>query len=496
MPKSGAAVSRGPQPEITLSVAAALRHQCKPATPAAQWPGQGDEGEMSDERATGDDTSLSGARLALVALAACWLMAYLDRQIIALLATSIKHSLQVTDVELGVLQGIAFSGIYILVALPGGRLADRANRRNIILFGVITWSLATIGCGLARTYHELIVARAVMGLGEACLGPASISMIADYFARSRRGRAIGVVTGAATVGSAASSVLGGIILTLCGGAAVAIPLIGLSEPWQVTFMALGAPGLVVALLLMMVREPPRRQAQAPALPGATPDGGFGRLLLRRWRFFVPVYLALLFSVFAGFGGAAWMATVAIRRYALSPAYVGLVGGTITLAMAVVAPFAVGVMSDWAGKRWPGVGRMGLIAVLFLAQIPLICGWAFLPVPFSIFLVFSVLNGAIGSGLPSSGYIVLQEVAPGNMRAQAVAVFQILSNVVGMGFGPIVIAMVTEYVFRDEMMIGYAVASVSLICVVLGFLASLSAVSYLRSLRGQDDGSGRPVGQLA
>jgi MFS family permease len=116
------------------------------------------------------------------------------------------------------------------------------------------------------------------------------------------------------------------------------------------------------------------------------------------------------------------------------------------------------------------------------------------VPYSIFLVFSLLNGAIASGLPSSGYIVLQEVVPNNMRAQAVAVFQILSNVVGMGFGPIVMAMVTEYLFRDDMMIGTAVASVSLVCAVLGLLASLAAVSYMRSLAGRDDGSA--VGQLA
>jgi len=451
---------------------------------------------MVDQSATEAETSLSGARLALVVLAATWLMAYPDRAIIALLATSIKHSFQVSDVQLGVLQGIAFSGIYILVALPIGRLADRSNRRNIILFGVCTWSLATIACGLAQTYHELALARMAMGMGEACLGPASISMIADYFARSQRGRAIGVVTGAATVGSAASSVLGGLILALCGGTAVAIPLLGLTEPWQVTFIVLGAPGFIVALALLTVREPPRRQAAAQVLPPGGSVEGFGGLLVRRWRFFVPVYLALTFSVFAGFGGAAWMATVAIRRYHLTPAFVGLVGGTIGLGMATIAPLAVGMMSDWAGKRWPGIGRMGLIAVLFVAQIPLICGWAFLPVPYAIFLVFSVLNGAIGAGLPSSGYIVLQEVVPNNMRAQAVAVFQILSNVVGMGFGPIVMAMVTEYVFRDDMMIGNAVASVSLVCAVLGLLASLAAVSYMRSLAGRDDGGASPAGQPA
>jgi MFS family permease len=451
---------------------------------------------MMDGSITDVETTLPRARYALTVLASCWLMAYLDRQVIALLATSIKRSLHITDVQIGVLQGIAFSAVYIVVALPVGRLADGANRRNIILFGVVCWSFATVACGLARTYHELMLARMMMGMGEACLGPASVSMIADYFARSRRGRALGVVTGAATVGSAASAVLGGLILTLCGGVAVAIPLLGLAEPWQITFMVLGAPGFLVALMLLMLREPPRRRAPVQVLPVGASAGNFARLLVRRWRFFLPVYLALAFSVFAGFGSAAWMATVAIRRYALTPAYVGLVGGSITLAMATVAPFAVGVLSDWAGSRWPGTGRLSLIAVLFVAQLPLIAGWAFLPVPFSIFLVFSVLNGAIGSGLPSTGYIILQEVAPNHMRAQAVAVFQVLSNFLGMGFGPVVMALVTEQVFHDEMKIGDAVASVSLICTVFGLLSILSAIRFMRSLAGRDDGTGVPAEQAA
>src|SRR4051812_25206513 len=188
------------------------------------------KGGTMDGAASEADANLPRAKYVLAVLAACWLMAYLDRAVIALLATSIKRSLDVTDVEIGVLQGIAFSVVYIIVALPVGWLADRSNRRNIILFGICCWSLATIACGLARTYHELVLARMMMGFGEACLTPASMAMIADYFARTARGRAIGVVTGAATLGSVLSSLIGGIVLKLCGGAAVVIPLIGLAEP--------------------------------------------------------------------------------------------------------------------------------------------------------------------------------------------------------------------------------------------------------------------------
>jgi MFS family permease len=127
---------------------------------------------------------------------------------------------------------------------------------------------------------------------------------------------------------------------------------------------------------------------------------------------------------------------------------------------------------------------------------LIAGWAFLPVPFAIFLALSTLNGVAGAGLPSTGYILLQELVPNHMRAQAVALFVTISSFIGMGFGPVVVALITENVFHDEMKIGYAVASVSLICIVLGLLAILSAIGSVRSLAGRGDGSGRAAGQPA
>lgn len=449
-----------------------------------------------DGSATGAEATLARAKSTLAVLASAWLMAFLDRAVIALLATGIKASLHISDVQIGVLQGIAFSGIYVLVALPVGKLADRANRRNIILFGVCCWSLATMACGLTRTYHELALARMMVGLGEACLGPASVSLIADYFARTARGRAIGTVTAAATIGTAGSLVLGGVVLKLCGGKAVAIPLLGLAEPWQVAFMVLGAPGILVALALLTVKEPERRQAPRQALPIETSAGSFTRLLVSRWRFFLPVYLALAFSVFSGFGTAAWMPTVAIRRYALDPAHVGLVMGTIALAVGTIAPVAVGMASDWAGSRWPGTGRLRTIAVLFVVQIPLTAGWAFLPVSFPLFLALSAINGAASGGLSSSGHIVLQELMPNHLRAQAIALFAILSSFVGMGGGPLLMALITAHLFHDEMKIGYAVALVALTCTVLGLLSILSAIGVMRSLAGRDDGTGVPAGQPA
>ncbi len=260
---------------------------------------------MTGGEAALSDKTLGWAKYTLAVLASAWFVAYLDRAVIALLATGIKASLHISDVQLGFLQGFAFAAIYVLVALPGGWLADRTSRRNIILFGVICWSLATFGCGLATNFYELAFARMMMGLGEACLAPACISLVSDFFARNARGRAIGVLMSAATVGTAGSMLLGGVVLKMLGNVPVDIPLIGLTQPWQVTFMVMGAPGFLVALLLLLtVKEPPRRQEKVQALPSGSDAMSFIQYFRSRWQLFLPIYGTFVFSTFSGFGGQA------------------------------------------------------------------------------------------------------------------------------------------------------------------------------------------------
>ncbi len=189
-----------------------------------------------------------------------------------------------------------------------------------------------------------------------------------------------------------------------------------------------------------------------------------------------------------------MPTVAIRRYGLEAGYVGLVMGSIALIMGTISPVLVGMLSDWAGSRKPGTGRLWLIVVLFCVQLPLTAAWAFLPVPFPVFLALSALNGVASAGLSSCAYIILQELMPNHLRAQAVALFTTLGSFLGMGGGPLVIAMVTAYLFQDDMKIGFAVATVGLTCSTLGLLCMLSALGRINRGAGGRGGVGELAGQ--
>jgi MFS family permease len=163
-------------------------------------------------------------------------------------------------------------------------------------------------------------------------------------------------------------------------------------------------------------------------------------------------------------------------------------GSIALTIGGVAPLVVGTISDWASIRKPGTGRLWTIAVLFLAQLPLTLAWAFLPVSFPVFLALTTLSGFANGGLSSSGHVVLQELLP-NHRAKAISLFTILSSFVGMGGGPLVIALITTHVFHDEMMIRYSVAIVALVCTSLGILSILSAIGNIRTPARRSGGTG-------
>jgi predicted MFS family arabinose efflux permease len=141
-------------------------------------------------------------------LLAAFIMAYLDRQIISLLLPSLKADLGVSDTQASLIQGMALASVYAFAGLPMGWIADHTNRRNLLIGGVVFWSLATLACGLADNFWQICAARMAVGLGEACLAPACISLMADYIRPSQRGRAVGVMMTGTSIGGGGSLFLG------------------------------------------------------------------------------------------------------------------------------------------------------------------------------------------------------------------------------------------------------------------------------------------------
>jgi MFS family permease len=399
-----------------------------------------------------------------------WVVAFLDRQIVTLLLPSLKADLQVSDTQVSLIQGMAFASIYAVAGLPLGWVADRASRRNLLIAGIAFWSLATMACGLATSFGQLFVARMAVGLGEACLAPACVSLMADSFPKDRRGRAMGLMQAGTPVGSAASLFLGGMLLSWLAKDPPAWLPHGWA-PWKVVFLAIGLPGLVVALLVATLREPPRRGVGAPTV-ARTVDGGLWALLASR-----PLTYGLFFGTFSavfilGYGVSSWAPTVLMRIYGLAPREAGAIFAVMLLACSASAGVASGFLSDALTRRRPGDGRV-LIPLVGL-PLTLAALLAFV-LARDVTLVVATLAAALfGMNFVAvSSYPALQDLVPGALRGRVVALLLMVGNLLGLGCGPTLVALVTDRVFGDEMALQASVGAVGLGACALGLVLAVA-----------------------
>ncbi|MDB2510191.1 MFS transporter, partial [Pseudomonadales bacterium] len=200
------------------------------------------------------ETPWPPARLAwhaVILLGVANLFSFVDRFMLSLVVGPLKRTFDLSDTEVGLLQGLAFGVFYTLLGIPIGRLADRYNRRTIVGWAVALWSLMTALFGLARNYTELFLCRMGVGVGEAALNPCAVSLISDYFPEEKRATALGVYTMSAFIGGGLAILLGGTLVTYLESlGALALPVIGEIEAWQLAFICVGTPGLFVGLLMM------------------------------------------------------------------------------------------------------------------------------------------------------------------------------------------------------------------------------------------------------
>jgi MFS family permease len=205
----------------------------------------------------------------VVVLTAAYIVSFIDRQILALLVVPIQRDLGLSDTQMGLLLGPSFAVFFALFGIPIGRLADRGTRRNIVAVGIAAWCAMTALCGLARNCLQLLVARIGVGVGEATLGPCALSLISDYFPAERRARPLGFYAMGVSVGSALALLIGGkVVAWVFAAPSLLLPLLGELRAWQAVFLVVGAPGLLMSLLMLTVREPPRREVlHAPSSPG-------------------------------------------------------------------------------------------------------------------------------------------------------------------------------------------------------------------------------------
>jgi MFS family permease len=426
-------------------------------------------------------------------LTLAYIFSFIDRQILSLMVGPIQHDLGIGEKQMSLLMGASFAVFYTFFGIPLGRLADTRSRRGLIAAGIALWSIMTAGCGLARTFWQLALMRMGVGVGEASLSPSAYSLISDYFPPERRSTAMSVYSMGIYLGSGLAFILGGFITLLVAGRdTTPLPWVGQLRSWQIVFLAVGLPGLLIALLLLTVREPVRRGARrsdhGPGIAAPPSVAEFFAYIRANASTFLYLTLGTGLVALYGYGAYGWTPALLIRRYGWSTSQTGLVFGVIVALGGAVGIVSGGRLADWLRQRGIvdadvrvalGATALGLP---FVVLFPLAASaqWAALllvPVVALMSVPFGVAPAAIGQMMPNT------------MRAQATALYLFVINLLGLGLGPTIVAVLTEDVFRDKNAVHLSLLVVGVvsytIAIILLWLALRPYRASLEYAKGQE-----------
>ena len=377
---------------------------------------------------------LTNKKVFLGVMMLIYISSYLDRQIIAVLLPQIKAEFDVPDLYLGMLSGLAFAIFYTTLGLPLARIAEKKSRVNLLAICITAWSIMTMVCGAAVTFMQLLLARIGVGVGEAGCNPSAHSLISDYFPFEKRASALAVYALGVPLGTLLGLSLGGWLGDMYG--------------WRITMLAVGLPGLVLAVLAkLLIKEPPRgyseaKTANVAAQAADTPTARETFTFLWRTRTFRALCVASAADAFVGYGLLIWLPTYLIRSFDLSGSEVGLRLGLLVGIAGLVGTLGSGYLADKLGKRNK---RFYCLIPAIAACIALISNLAAYTSSSlnSIYLLLIIPMIA----LPASGapvYAAVQSIAPLRMRATATAVLLLVVNLVGLGFGPTFIGAMSDF----------------------------------------------------
>lgn len=392
--------------------------------------------------------------LALVAA-----LAQIDRGVIALVVQPMKRDLGLSDTQVSLLIGFAFTFFYAVVGPPVSRIADRGVRKSVIAASLAIWSVGTALCGLAQSFWSFFFARAVVGGAESGSSPASLSMIADLVPRDRVPLAFAIYNSGVMGGMALSLVVGGLLLGLLANVPpVDLPGIGVIHNWHLVFMILGVPGLIVAALIMItVPEPARKGSRRPGGYPLREVVGFVWENRAMHLFLLP---GVLIMSIQSFGMLAWGPAFYERTYGWGPAVAGPLLGTVTFGSSLTGLFVGARLAQWLGKRHDDAN----LRVLFLAQVlslPFAAVAPLMPSPW-LALVFTALGGVLaGMGGPAYN-AALQLSTPNQMRGQINALYLFTIAAIGGGLGPLLVAVLTDFVAQSEAALRYVLVGFRLL----------------------------------
>ncbi|HEX4199040.1 MAG TPA: MFS transporter [Caulobacteraceae bacterium] len=392
----------------------------------------------ASEPSPAEGYALPGAWFTLTVMLCLTMFGFVDRQVITLVAAPMAASLRLTDGQIGAVQGLAITVFTLLVSYPAAWLADRVDRRLVVGLMILIWSIGTVACGFARSFHQLFAAAVLIAAGEAGLAPIGLSLVADLFTGRKRVLANSANYLAGLIGISAALILTGGLVAAITGARAGLPYpLREFEPWRLAFIAAALPAPIFFLLLPFARL---RRPPATGQSGHPSNEALGAYLRAHGPGAVGVFLGLAIFSFSYGGFLVWLPVAAARLFGLSPAQNGLWMGGAT-AMGTLCGVAAGTLA----LRWlrPKLGARASIRLCWLAMLvaaPLTLAFALVgsaPELFGLVAVLMAIGTFIGCMVPN----MLQDLAPGGIRSQVIAIYIIVTTLIA-GSSPTVVGLLS------------------------------------------------------
>lgn len=402
-------------------------------------------------------------------LMAAYVCSFTDRYVLNLLVEPMKRDLALSDTAVGLLLGASFALFYATLGVPAGYLADRVNRKNLIAAGIALWSLMTALGGIAQNYAQLFLARMGVGVGEATLSPAAYSLIADLFPRQRLASALSVYSVGIYLGSGLAYLAGGKILDWVKDLPpVPLPGGGQIFNWQIVLITVGLPGLLIAWGVALIAEPPRQQM--PPTEKIPFINLFASLweLLRRQVVFRRLCVASSFFTVVSYAFSSWVPAAMMRVWASDLKTTSIFMG---LLMMFGAPAGV-LLGGYLADRGKNVGQSSAPTTIFIitaaAIIPLMAVLPFCKTAFTAMMIFISVALLLSAPVGVTAAFV-QYLVPAESRGLASASLLLCQNLLGLGLGPTLVALLTDYYFGKPQAVVQSLSIVSIVMLLVSLL---------------------------
>ncbi|RIA37984.1 putative MFS family arabinose efflux permease [Hephaestia caeni] len=402
----------------------------------------------------------------VVLLMLAYMLSLMDRVMLGFLIEPVRHELGLSDTQIGLLLGFGFVLFYSILGVPLGAMADRGNRRNLMVGGILVWSLATAGTAFAAGFAGLLLARTLVGAGEATLSPGAVSTIGDRFPRERVGFALSLYSLGGAFGIGVAMAVGGYLVEWTSALSWAVPALGIElSGWRLVFLIVGLAGVPFAVLMLAtMREAPRRGERKEHPPLSAVIDHMARHKLA----FAGLLLGFGMQVLSTYVPMLWAAAHFQRAFAMSPLQLGL---AFTLIFGVATGVGVligGAINDMAMRRGISDAPARLVFWGIPLQLPFV--WlAFVSgePSFALWMLgFQILFASLYGGLQGA---MVQVLTPSTMHGRMMGIYLFSVTVVGMGVGPLVTGALSQHGFSGNGALGLAMAATMTLALVLAAL---------------------------